>query len=93
MTKLLESLWREEEGQDLVEYGLLLVLVSLELSPPWVPWRAPSAALSGTPRQISAAVNSCSRLLLAGFRTTSACAGLPRAGHDLGKTRGPGACP
>jgi Flp pilus assembly pilin Flp len=29
MTKLLVSLWQEEEGQDLVEYGLLLVLVSL----------------------------------------------------------------
>ena len=26
---LLKRLWQEEEGQDLVEYGLLLVLVSL----------------------------------------------------------------
>ncbi len=29
MINLLKSLWREDEGQDLVEYGLLLVLVSL----------------------------------------------------------------
>jgi pilus assembly protein Flp/PilA len=29
MKNLLKRLWQEEEGQDLVEYGLLLVLVSL----------------------------------------------------------------
>jgi len=29
MKKLLMRLWREEEGQDLVEYALLLVLISL----------------------------------------------------------------
>jgi pilus assembly protein Flp/PilA len=29
MRKLFLRLWKEEEGQDLVEYGLLLVLVSL----------------------------------------------------------------
>jgi pilus assembly protein Flp/PilA len=29
MIKLLDRLWQEEEGQDLVEYGLLLVLVAL----------------------------------------------------------------
>ncbi|HUI42854.1 MAG TPA: Flp family type IVb pilin [Terriglobia bacterium] len=29
MTKLLKRLWQEDEGQDLVEYGLLLVLISL----------------------------------------------------------------
>jgi pilus assembly protein Flp/PilA len=29
MKKLFIRLWKEEEGQDLVEYGLLLVLVSL----------------------------------------------------------------
>jgi pilus assembly protein Flp/PilA len=29
MNALLNRLWQEEEGQDLVEYGLLLVLVSL----------------------------------------------------------------
>ena len=29
MKKLLMRLWREEEGQDLVEYGLLIVLVGL----------------------------------------------------------------
>ena len=29
MKNLLKRLWKEEEGQDLVEYGLLLVLVSL----------------------------------------------------------------
>ena len=29
MKKLLQRLWHEEEGQDLVEYALLLVLMSL----------------------------------------------------------------
>jgi len=29
MNKLLMRLWKEEKGQDLTEYGLLLVLVSL----------------------------------------------------------------
>jgi len=29
MKNLLTRLWKEEEGQDLVEYGLLLVLVAL----------------------------------------------------------------
>jgi pilus assembly protein Flp/PilA len=29
MKNLIMRLWREEEGQDLVEYGLLLVLVAL----------------------------------------------------------------
>ena len=29
MKHLLRRLWREEEGQDLVEYALLLVLMSL----------------------------------------------------------------
>ena len=29
MKNVLIRLWRDEEGQDLVEYGLLLVLVSL----------------------------------------------------------------
>ena len=29
MKSILRRLWQEEEGQDLVEYGLLLVLVSL----------------------------------------------------------------
>jgi len=29
MESVLKRLWQEEEGQDLVEYGLLLVLVSL----------------------------------------------------------------
>jgi pilus assembly protein Flp/PilA len=29
MKKQLKRLWREEEGQDLVEYGLLLVLIAL----------------------------------------------------------------
>lgn len=29
MKNLLVRLWRQEEGQDLVEYGLLLVLVAL----------------------------------------------------------------
>lgn len=27
--KLLKKLWKEEEGQDLVEYGLLVVLIAL----------------------------------------------------------------
>jgi pilus assembly protein Flp/PilA len=29
MRKLLVRLWKEEEGQDLIEYGLLLVLIAL----------------------------------------------------------------
>ncbi len=29
LMKLLKKLWKEEEGQDLVEYGLLVVLISL----------------------------------------------------------------
>lgn len=29
MAELLDRLWREEEGQDLTEYALLLVLISL----------------------------------------------------------------
>ena len=29
MKNLLRRLWKEEEGQDLVEYALLLVLISL----------------------------------------------------------------
>jgi pilus assembly protein Flp/PilA len=29
MKNLLKRLWQEEEGQDLVEYGLLLVLIAL----------------------------------------------------------------
>jgi len=29
MKSLLRRLWREEEGQDLVEYGLLLILIAL----------------------------------------------------------------
>lgn len=29
MKNLLKRLWKDEEGQDLIEYGLLLVLVTL----------------------------------------------------------------
>ena len=29
MKNLMKRLWREEEGQDLVEYGLLVVLIGL----------------------------------------------------------------
>ena len=29
MNNLLKRLWQEEEGQDLVEYGLLVVLIAL----------------------------------------------------------------
>jgi hypothetical protein len=29
MNTLLKRLWQEEEGQDLVEYGLLVVLIGL----------------------------------------------------------------
>lgn len=29
MNSLLKRLWKEEEGQDLVEYGLLIVLIAL----------------------------------------------------------------
>jgi len=29
MTTILKRLWKEEDGQDLVEYGLLVVLIAL----------------------------------------------------------------
>lgn len=29
MKNLMKRLWKEEEGQDLVEYGLLVVLIAL----------------------------------------------------------------
>jgi pilus assembly protein Flp/PilA len=29
MKNMIKRLWKEEEGQDLVEYGLLIVLISL----------------------------------------------------------------
>ena len=29
MKNIMKRLWKEEEGQDLVEYGLLIVLISL----------------------------------------------------------------
>jgi len=29
MTAILERLWEEEQGQDLTEYGLLMVLIAL----------------------------------------------------------------
>lgn len=29
MKNVMKRLWKEEEGQDLVEYGLLIVLISL----------------------------------------------------------------
>lgn len=29
MKNMIKRLWKEEEGQDLVEYGLLVVLISL----------------------------------------------------------------
>ena len=29
MKNIMKRLWKEEEGQDLVEYGLLVVLISL----------------------------------------------------------------
>lgn len=29
MKNMMKRLWKEEEGQDLVEYGLLIVLISL----------------------------------------------------------------
>ncbi len=31
MNNVLRRLWREEEGQDMTEYGLLLVLIALAL--------------------------------------------------------------
>jgi pilus assembly protein Flp/PilA len=43
MKNLLKRLWHEEEGQDLVEYGLLIVLVGL----------AAIAAMSGLAGAIS----------------------------------------
>jgi pilus assembly protein Flp/PilA len=47
MKQLIERLWKEEEGQDLVEYALLITLVSLALV----------AALNGLSAAITTAFN------------------------------------
>jgi len=44
MRNLVRRLWEEEEGQDLVEYGLLVVLVSLSVI---AAMRGVASALSG----------------------------------------------
>ena len=55
MKNILLRLWREEEGQDLVEYGLLLVLVSLSAI----------AGMSGLASAINSAFGSASANLTA----------------------------
>jgi pilus assembly protein Flp/PilA len=50
---ILKRLWQEEEGQDLVEYGLLLVLISL----------AATAAMSSLASAISTAFGNASTSL------------------------------
>jgi pilus assembly protein Flp/PilA len=47
MKQLMKKLWKEEEGQDLVEYALLITLVSLALV----------AALTGLSSAITTAFN------------------------------------
>ena len=42
MKNLLMKLWKEEEGQDLTEYALLLVLLSLAAVGASAPWRTRS---------------------------------------------------
>ena len=46
---LMKRLWKEEEGQDLVEYALLVVLISLGAIAAMKTWRAVSAMPSRTP--------------------------------------------
>ncbi len=53
MKTFLKRLWKEEEGQDLVEYALLLVLISL----------ACIAAMSTLARAISTAFGNASNSL------------------------------
>jgi len=48
MKNLLKRLWQEEEGQDLVEYGLLLFLIAL----------AAIASMKGLATSISSIFNS-----------------------------------
>jgi len=50
MKNLLKRLWKEEEGQDLTEYGLLLVLIAL----------AAIAAMQGLASAISTAFKNAS---------------------------------
>ncbi len=50
MKTLFSRLWKEEEGQDLTEYGLLLVLIAL----------AAVAAMTGLASAISAAFGNAS---------------------------------
>ncbi len=53
MKNLLKRLWQEEEGQDLVEYGLLLFLVAL----------AAIASMKGLASAISSVFNSAATSL------------------------------
>jgi pilus assembly protein Flp/PilA len=53
MKNLLRRLWREEEGQDLVEYGLLIVLIAL----------AAITAMKGLASAVASAFNSAATSL------------------------------
>lgn len=53
MKSLLKRLWQEEEGQDLVEYGLLIFLVAL----------AAIASMKGLASSISTVFNSAATSL------------------------------
>jgi len=53
MKNMIVKLWKEEEGQDLVEYGLLVVLISLFAV----------LAMKGLANGISAAFNNASAQL------------------------------
>jgi len=53
MKNLLNRLWKEEEGQDLVEYALLIALIALTLT----------AAISGLATAISKVFSNASTCL------------------------------
>jgi pilus assembly protein Flp/PilA len=53
MKRLVKNLWKEDEGQDLVEYGLLLTLIAL----------AATAAMSPLATAISTVFNNASTSL------------------------------
>jgi len=46
MKQLLKRLWKEDEGQDLIEYGLLITLIALAVTSAMKPLGQPSATFS-----------------------------------------------
>ena len=57
MRNLFKRLWKEEEGQDLTEYGLLIVLIALGAI---VAMNTLASAISNTFKQAAANLNTAS---------------------------------